>query len=133
MESTADAIRRRERDRLRALVDGDQSTADELHASDYQLITPTGRTFSKTDYLGAIATGKLRYHVFESEDESAMEIVTGDDMYAVRYIARIEVELDGQRSDLLRLWHTDIYRRSANSWQAVWSQATLIAPNGDNA
>ena len=44
-------------DAPRALVDGDLETARELHAPDFQLITPTGRSLSGEQYLGEIASG----------------------------------------------------------------------------
>jgi Domain of unknown function (DUF4440) len=50
-----------ERRRLRALAGADTVTAAPLHADDYQLITPNGSVMSKADYLGAIASGQLRY------------------------------------------------------------------------
>lgn len=117
----------REHERLRALIHGDEQLADKLHAPDYQLITPDGLAFSKADYLDAIATGRLRYLVFEVEDDELMSIVPGRDLYAVRYVARIQVEVEGHRSDLLRVWHTDLYRLTPVGWQAYWSQATLIS------
>jgi hypothetical protein len=54
-----------ERRRLRALVAGDPEAAEQLHADDYQLITPSGATLSKHEYLDAIASGELNYRAFE--------------------------------------------------------------------
>ena len=44
---------------------------------------------------------------------------------AVRYIARIVIEFPGGHDDG-RFWHTDLYARRGDAWQAVWSQATWI-------
>jgi hypothetical protein len=61
----ADAeLRETEQRRLRALVDADIAIAAPLHAVDYQLISPGGMALSKEEYLGGIASGRIRYHVF---------------------------------------------------------------------
>ena len=91
-----------ERARLRSLVEGDLVTARTLHATDYQLVTPGGRSVSGTEYLSDIESGALRYE------------------------ARIVVHFDGGGSDRGRFWHTDLYRLRDGTWQAVWSQATRI-------
>jgi len=112
-----------ERRRLRALVDGDDATARELHADDYQLVTPGGRTYSKAEYLGDIASGVIEYRVFEPVAEPTVQLL--GDGAAVRYQARIDIRFgDGSESGLY--WHTDLYRRTDGRWQAVWSQATRI-------
>ena len=119
MTFDADELREIERTRLRALVDVDLVVAEELHAEDYQLITPRGVALSKAEYLGEIASGELDYHVFEPASEIA---VRGDDRFAtLRYRARI-----GFDGDPFLCWHTDCYEHRDGRWQAVWSQATLI-------
>ena len=109
-----------ERRRLRALVSGDIETAGPLHAEDYRLITPTGWELTKDGYLGAIASGELRYLVFEPVSEIA--VLDGTDVAVVRYRARISFADEPD----LTCWHTDCYRRRGETWQAVWSQATAI-------
>src|SRR3954453_7255612 len=64
-----DSIREIERQRLHALVTGDLAAADLLHADDFQLITPSGRTLSKQDYLGGISSGHLNYRLWEIDSE----------------------------------------------------------------
>ncbi len=113
-----------ERRRLRALACADTVTAAPLHADDYQLITPNGSEMSKADYLGAIASGQLRYRVFEPVSEIA---VLGDaEVAVVRYRARISFD-DGPG---ITCWHTDCYRFADGAWQVVWSQATAIRSLG---
>jgi hypothetical protein len=41
-----DEIRAIERERLRALVAADMDVAGQLHADDFQLVTPSGSTYS---------------------------------------------------------------------------------------
>jgi uncharacterized protein DUF4440 len=109
-----------ERFRLRALVRADVDAAGPLHADDYQLITPSGSEMTKQDYLRAIATGQLRYQVFEPVSDMA---VLGDGPVAVlRYRARISFDDGPGRT----CWHTDCYELRDGQWRAVWSQATWI-------
>jgi hypothetical protein len=125
-ETDADLVehlRATERARLRALVEGDVATADGLHAPDYQLVTPGGRTYSKAEYLGEIADGSLRYRRFEADGEVRVRL--WGSAAALRYEAMIEVEAGGS-TFRDRCWHTDIYEFRNGSWQAVWSQATRI-------
>jgi hypothetical protein len=113
-----------ERRRLRALAGADTVAAAPLHADDYQLITPNGSEMSKADYLGAIASGQLRYRVFEPVTEMA---VLGDaEVAVVRYRARISFD-DGPG---ITCWHTDCYRFADGAWKVVWSQATAIRSLG---
>ena len=66
--SEADLLRDTERARLRALVSADIDQARQLHAPDFQLITPIGVALSKEDYMGAIASGQLKYVTWQPGD-----------------------------------------------------------------
>jgi hypothetical protein len=110
--------------RLRALVEGDLETAEELHADDYQLITPSGEVLSKREYLDVIASGELNYRVFQVSSDIAVKTFEGVGM--LRYRASIEIEFpDGRGGGAF--WHTDIYERRERRWQVVWSQGTQAA------
>ena len=109
--------------RLRALVIADIETARELHADDYELITPGGRTLSKADYIDSIGSGAMRYLVFEAD--SPVRVRMNPMGGVVRYVARIELEVDGERY-AGRYWHTDLWEERHGRWQAAWSQATRI-------
>lgn len=112
-----------ERRRLKALVERDLDAAEQLHADDYQLITPGGAALSKRDYLDGIRSGALSYQVFETGSE--VSVKTHEDFGALRYQAMIEIDFpDGH--DEGRFWHTDIYERRRGRWQVVWSQATRV-------
>ncbi len=109
-----------ERRRLRALAEADLETAEPLHAVDYQLITPNGSELTRAGYLGAIASGKLRYTAFEPV--SPIRVLGEGPVAVLRYRARISFD-DGPG---VICWHTDCYRLRNGRWQAVWSQATQI-------
>jgi ketosteroid isomerase-like protein len=121
--SQAEELREIERDRLRALVRGDLDRAREHHADDFQLVNPAGETLSKDEYLGLIATGGLKYLVWEP-GEIAVRI--NGDGAALRYQADIEGVRDGRPFPRSRYWHTDTYERRAGRWQVVWSHATRV-------
>jgi hypothetical protein len=119
-----DLLRGIERDRLRALAAADADTADVLHAADYQLITPSGTPLTKSEYLGSIAAGQMRYLAFEPV--SPIAVRSGPQTAVLRYQAYISIEQGDDRADLT-CWHTDYYELRDGRWQAVWSQATRIA------
>lgn len=119
----ADELRAIERRRLQSLVAGDRAVAEVLHAEDYQLVSPSGRTYTKAEYLDAVMSKQLEYRVFEPVGDIA---VRGNDRVAVlRYVCRIAFRTDDGDADPFEVWHTDVYEHRATGWQAVWSQATL--------
>jgi len=118
----ADRIRQIEKQRVRALVDGDMEVAGRLHAEDFQLFTPDGTEYTKETYLGQIASGELDYRVWEP---GPIDVRLYDGAGVIRYDdSRFEVFVDGQlaRSGLLR--HTNLYEKRNGQWQLVWSHAS---------
>ena len=116
-------IRELERERLRALVAADMERASELHAEDFQLINPAGRTYTKAQYLGDVESGAIDYRAWEP-GEIAVLMESG--IAVVRYQAEMDLVLAGQPFPRQRLWHTDMYVLRDGRWQVVWSQATRI-------
>lgn len=116
-------LRTTERERLRALVAVDLAVARALHADDFQLITPAGRTFSKEQYMGAVARGDINYLIWEPD--SAIEVRLYGAVALIRYQAHLEMGDPGHTTKL-RCWHTDSYEKRDGHWQVVWSQATEI-------
>jgi len=116
---TADYFRALEKERTRALVAQDMEAAERLHARDYQLITPTGKTFSREDYLAAIAASPF----YARWDLGVMDVRLSPTMAVVRYQARLEFP----SGNAVTCWHTDSYEFRDGHWQAVWSQATAIS------
>jgi Domain of unknown function (DUF4440) len=120
----ADDLAALERERLRALVDADVHAAMELHADDFQLITPAGTVYSKIEYLRGIVSGEISYLVWEPEEISAL--VRGE-AGCVRYRSTIHMRFKGDEAAPGRYWHTDYYEKRESKWQVVWSQATEAA------
>jgi len=119
----ADHIRTIEHKRLRALVNANMEVARQLHAEDFQLITPTGDSLSREQYLGAVASGDIDYLVWKPD---AIEVRLSGEMALIRYSSQLEIVVGSQRIPLRHYWHTDSYERRNGHWQAVWSQATEI-------
>jgi hypothetical protein len=61
MTPMAEQICAIERARIQALVAVHMEPLWQLHAPNYQLITPSGRTFTRDRYLGDIEAGRLRF------------------------------------------------------------------------
>ena len=121
----AELIRDTERARLRALVEGDIETAGRLHATEFQLITPIGMALSKNDYLGAIASGQIKYLAWEP---GSIAVRHHHGHAVIRYRARLEVVFGGHKVAPGDYWHTDTYEHRDGQWMVVWSQATAISP-----
>lgn len=119
----ADLLRETERARLRSLVDADVARAESFHAPDFQLITPIGAALSKEDYLGAIASGQLKYLKWQPED---IAVRLYDQVAVLRYRAQLELVFGGHAIPLCDYWHTDTYENRDGHWMVVWSQATAI-------
>ena len=119
----ADLLRETERARLRALVSADIVRARQLHAPDFQLITPIGAALSKDEYLGAIASGQIRYLTWEPAEIDVRLYGSGA---VIRYRAQLEVIFSGHKVPLHDYWHTDVYERRDGQWMVVWSRATSV-------
>lgn len=94
-----------------------------LHAEEYQLVTPSGRTFGRERYLRDIEAGNLNYRRWEA---GPIEVRATERMAIVRYQATLELGSADVRGTPFQCWHTDSYELKHGQWQAVWSQATAI-------
>jgi len=119
----ADAFRNLERARLEALVERNMDLARQLHAADFQLITPTGHLYLRDQYLDEIETGQLKYLSWAPEE---MEVRMHANVTMLRYQARLEVDSGRGQASTFHCWHTDSYELIDGIWQVVWSQATAI-------
>ena len=112
-----------ERRRLKALVDADVAAAEELHADDFQLVTPSGAAYTKDEYLGDVASGAVDYRVWEPHE---IDVRVCGDAGCLRYHSELEIVVAGRKIDLSRYWHTDYYERRDGRWQVIFSHATEI-------
>ena len=119
----ADAVRKLERSRLQALVERNMELARQLHAVDFQLITPTGHLYLGDQYLDEIESGQLKYMAWDPEE---MTVRMHANVAMLRYQARLEVDSGRGQASIFHCWHTDSYELINGLWQVVWSQATAI-------
>ncbi len=85
--SDADAVRSVAHERSSSLITGNMEVARQLHAEEFQLVTPLGAVFSKEEYLGAVAAGQLHYLAIELD--SPIDVRMYDDVALVRYRSQI--------------------------------------------
>src|SRR5260221_11415523 len=83
-----DRIRQTEHERLRALVEANIAIANLLHADDFQLITPSGRSLSKEEYLGWVASGEIIYLVCQL---GLIEVRLQEQMAVIRYLSELDL------------------------------------------
>ena len=105
-------------ERTLAIVARDMPAIERLHASDYELISPPGRVMTRVRYLSLIAAEPF----YAKWEHGAMRVRLSQGMAAVRYQARITFP----SGKVVDCWHTDLYELQADSWKAVWSQATQL-------
>ncbi|GAP37616.1 nuclear transport factor 2 family protein [Piscinibacter sakaiensis] len=109
-----------ERERIAALVARDLAAVARLHAPDYQLVTPAGRTLGRDRYLALLAEAPF----YADWRAGPMQVHVDAGLAALRYRATLVFPSGRARE----VWHTDLWRRGPAGWQAWWSQATEIAP-----
>ena len=129
----ADRLRQTERERLRALVEANIKVAQRLHADEFRLITPSGRSLSKAEYLEQVASGDINYLVWEP---GLIEVRAQDQMAVIRYQSELELGFPGETLQPTtthrgHYWHLDVYEKHQGVWQVVWSQATEIQAPGN--
>lgn len=105
--------------RTRALVQRDLEALEELHAPEYQLITPAGGVFTRDSYLGTVRAAPF-YVAWEVLGDMSFRLSAH--MAVVRYKARLQFP----SGRVVVCWHTDSYELRAPGWQAVWSHATEV-------
>jgi ketosteroid isomerase-like protein len=120
----AEGLREIERERLVWLVEGRVAEAAAVHAEDFVIVTPSGHSWTKAEYLGGIESGEIDYRRFEPV--SAIEVMLDGDVAVLRYRSAIEISVAGREPGELEAWHLDCYRRTTAGWQIRWSQATAI-------
>ena len=89
------ALRQLEARRIEAILARDMPLLWQLHAPDYQLITPSGVTFSRERYLGDIKSGNLRYLRWAA---GKMDVRASAQMAILRYQASLELDRDNSNA-----------------------------------
>ncbi len=115
-------IARLELTRLRAIVEVDRDTLEELHHTDFVLCTPDGQIWDRTLYIDGLCDGTIEYTRFEPQSDIDVEV--SGSLAVVRYLSLIDVRTPGGGGHL-ECWHLDVYvRDSGDRWRCRWSHAT---------
>jgi Domain of unknown function (DUF4440) len=118
-------FRRLEMERTRAIVARDMPAIENTHAPEYELITPTGRIFSRARYIELIAEAPF----YSAWEHGPMQVRVTQAMAAVKY----QATLSFPSGKIVECWHTDLYELRGSLWQAVWSQATQLPASAGDA
>jgi hypothetical protein len=124
MSLVVETLKALEISRLRALVEADAKILEDVHASEFVLVNPSGGVWSKARYIGGVLTGEINYRRFDAISD--IEVVLEGNLAVLRYQSAIDIHVAGQEAGPLECWHMDCYRRTAADarWQVIWSQAT---------
>ena len=103
MAKVVDAIRALERDRFRAMVDGDGEALDTLLSDKVFFVHTNGKRETKQQFIDAIVAGRRRYRQIEIQSQDVLPV--GDETCVVTGRALIEMETNngGLSSDCLYL------------------------------
>src|SRR5262245_58704147 len=90
-----------ERRRTAAIVQRHLALTEALHAPEYELVTPSGRVFTRAEYIAAIA----REPFYTAWEADAIRVRIAGDMAVVRYKATLRFPSGRE----VHCWHTDTY------------------------
>src|SRR5476649_1672301 len=72
IDTPTEAIRELERDRFRAMVDGDGELLDALLAENASYVHTNGKRETKRQFIDAITAGRRRYRQIEIQSQAVM-------------------------------------------------------------
>ena len=121
---TIEAIRGLERDRFRAMVEGDGILLDARLAENVSYVHTNGKRETKRQFIDAITAGRRRYRQIEIQSQDV--IPAGRDTCVVS--GRALVEMESKNGALLfPIAYTAIHIQLDGQWQLLALQATRVA------
>jgi ketosteroid isomerase-like protein len=121
---TLEAIRDLERDRFRAMVDGDGALLDALLAENVCYVHTNGKRESKRQFIDAITAGRRRYRQIEIQSQDVFP--AGRETCVVHGRALFEME-SKTGALLFPIAYTAIHIQTDGQWQLLAMQATRVA------
>lgn len=121
---TAQVLRDLELTRLQALVEADLPTLEELHAADFELVSPPGTALDRGEVLGTIENGELDFLALEPRSD--IDVRLYGDGAVLTYRSRISVDVSGTGELDHEARHLVVYERDDADWLVVYEQATSI-------
>ncbi|CAN7512555.1 nuclear transport factor 2 family protein [Caballeronia sp.] len=124
IDTPIEAIRELERDRFRAMVDGDGELLDALLAENASYVHTNGKRETKRQFIDAITAGRRRYRQIEIQSQELMP--GGRDTWIV--YGRALLEMESKNGALLfPIAYTAIHIQVDGQWQLLAMQATRVA------
>ena len=124
IDTPIEAIRELERDRFRAMVDGDGELLDALLSENASYVHTNGKRETKRQFIDAITAGRRRYRQIEIQSQDV--IPGGRDTWIV--YGRALLEMESKNGALLfPIAYTAIHIQVDGQWQLLAMQATRVA------
>jgi len=119
-----EAIRGLERERFRAMVDGDGQSLDTLLAENVSYVHTNGKRETKRQFIDGIIAGRRRYRQIEVQSQDVLP--AGRETYVVTGRALIEMEANNGAL-LFPIAYTAIHTHEDGQWRLIAWQATRCA------
>jgi hypothetical protein len=124
-EKVIEAIRGLERDRFRAMVEGDGDLLDALMADSASYVHTNGKRETKRQFIDAITAGRRRYRQIEIQSQDLLP--AGRDAWVVSGRALLEME-SKNGALLFPIAYTAVHvLAETGQWQLITLQATRVA------
>ncbi len=119
-----EAIRVLERDRFRAMVDGDVPLLNELLSDNASFVHTNGKRETKQQFIDAISAGHRRYRQIEVQSQDVLPV--GGETCVVTGRALFEMEANSGAL-LYPIAYTAIQAQEGGQWRLVAWHATRCA------
>jgi hypothetical protein len=119
-----EAIRGLERERFRAMVDGDGQSLDMLLADNVSYVHTNGKRETKRQFIDGITGGRRRYRQIEVQSQDVLTV--GRETCVVTGRALIEMEANNGAL-LFPIAYTAIHTQEDGQWRLIAWQATRCA------
>lgn len=124
MAKVVDAIRALERDRFRAMVDGDGEALDAQLSDKVFFVHTNGKRETKQQFIDAITAGRRRYRQIEIQSQDVLPV--GNETCVVS--GRVLIEMEANNGALLfPIAYTAIQTQEDGHWRLLAWQATRCA------
>jgi hypothetical protein len=108
-----------------AMLDRDIETIDRIYTAEYGLVTRKGSLRTRSERIGMIESGKLRY--VRVGEESEVSIGTYGNVAVVRgVVGPSETTFDGERREPGARRFTEVWVYEDGKWREIGRQATAI-------
>ncbi|MPV69986.1 MULTISPECIES: nuclear transport factor 2 family protein [Burkholderia] len=124
MAKVVDAIRALERDRFRAMVDGDGEALDALLSDKVFFVHTNGKRETKQQFIDAIVAGRRRYRQIEIQSQDVLPV--GGETCVVTGRALIEMETNNGGL-VFPIAYTSVHTAEQGRWCLLAWQATRCA------